>query len=99
MEVTVTIPDSLFEQVESLACQQEKTHSALVVQALQNLVESADENEQTDQAATECPQWLNWSDEETTRSLNQFATEHDTTIDPGLASAQTRALQDKWEWD
>ena len=96
MEVTVTIPDSLFERVDSLACQQDKSHSAVVVQALQYLVDSSHKVVQT---GTIRPSWLSWSDEEITRSLNEFAAEHDTTVDPGSASAQTRALQDKWEWD
>lgn len=96
MEVTVTIPDSLFEQVDSLACQQEKSHSALVVEALRDLVEAADENGQADMSG---PQWLGLSDEEITNSLNEIAAEHDTSVDPGLDSAQKRALQDKWEWD
>jgi len=96
VEVTVTIPDSLHKQVDSLACQQEKSYSALVVEALQDLVEAAGKSGQADMNG---PQWLNLSDEEITNSLNEFAAEHDTSLDPGLDSAQKRALEDEWEWD
>lgn len=99
MEVTVTIPDSLFEQIESLACQQDKSHTALVVQALRNLVESGNEAERVRPAGNDRPEWLDWSDEEITQGLNEFAADHNTALGHGLASAQMRALKDKWEWD
>jgi hypothetical protein len=62
----------------------------------QGEAQAADENGQADMNGT---QWLNLSDEEITSTLNEFAAEHDTSLDPGLDSAQKRVLEDKWEWD
>lgn len=45
------------------------------------------------------PEWLDWSAEEMTRNLNEYASEHDTSLDPALAEAQTRMLLENCEWE
>ena len=45
------------------------------------------------------PEWLDWSAEEITRNLNEYASQHDTSLDPALAEAQNRMLLENCEWE
>ena len=98
MNVTVTIPDGLYEQVESLACRQEQSRSALYAQALKMLIHAQDAPDQPPSDPSR-PEWLDWSAEEITRNLNEYASQHDTSLDPALAETQTRMLLENCEWE
>lgn len=98
MDVTVTIPDDLYEQVESLACRQEQSRSDLYTHALKMLVNAQDGAHEPSGGPSR-PEWLDWSAEEITRNLDEYASEHDTSIDPALAEAQTRMLLENCEWE
>ena len=96
--MTVTIPDDLYEQVESLACRQEQSRSDLYAQALEMLIHAQDAPDQPPSDPNR-PEWLDWSAEEVTRNLNEYASQHDTSLDSALAEAQTRMLLENCEWE
>ncbi len=98
MDVTVTIPDDLYEQVESLACRQEQPRSDLYAQALKMLVRAQGDPDQLSDGPSR-PEWLDWSAEEITSNLNEYASKHDTRLDSALAEAQTRMLSENCEWE
>lgn len=95
MNVTVTIPDDLYEQVESLACRQEQSRSDLYARALKMLVHTQDDPDQPPSGPSR-PEWLDWPSEKITQVLNEVYSEHDSTLDPGLALLQSEAVREDW---
>ena len=97
MNVTVTIPDGLYEQVELLACRQEQSRSDLYAQALEMFVHALGDpdNDKMPSQPTR-PEWLDWPSEKITRMLNEVYREQDSTLDPGLAKLQSEAVREDW---
>lgn len=42
------------------------------------------------------PEWLDWPSEKITQVLNDVYSEHDSTLDPGLALLQSGAVREDW---
>ena len=95
VKVTITIPDDLYEQVESLACRQERSRSDLYTQALKMPVHAQDNPDQPPSNPSR-PEWLDWPSEKITQVLNEVYSEHDSTLDPELALLQSEAVREDW---
>ena len=93
--MTVTVPDDLYQQVESLACCQERSRSDLYTQALKMLVHAQDNPDQPPSYPSR-PEWLDWPSEKITQVLNEVYSEHDSTLDSGLALLQSEAVRENW---
>ena len=98
MDVTVSIPDDVYEKVESLASSQEQSRSELYVQALELLLRSKGKLEEP-LGGRSLPEWINWSSDKITYSLNQYAKEHGSSLDESWAGAQARTILENSEWD
>ncbi len=97
MDVTGSIPDDMYEKVEALACSQEQSRSELYVQALELLLRSECELEEP-LGVCSLPEWLDWSNDKITYSLNQYAKQHESSLDESWAGAQARTILENSEW-